>query len=180
MRNPTVNRRSLISSGAASAAVAIGAGSAFRPGQARASDPGIDFAFEVARSDAEWRDMLSPEEFNILREGSTELPKTSPLRNETAAGTYCCRGCDLTLYESVWKVPLEIGWVFFSHSIPRTVLTSIDGQPPAGMGDDSQIEAMIEVHCRRCGSHLGHIVHAEKKLVHCINGTSLTFQRNSA
>ena len=124
--------------------------------------------------------MLSKEEYAILREGSTELPNTSPLVNETADGIYCCKGCDLTLYQSTWKVPLDVGWVFFSHSEPQTVLTSIDGDPPSGMGDDEEIPAMIEVHCRRCGSHLGHIVIAQRKLVHCINGAALTFARARA
>ena len=171
MQSPAVNRRAFLSTGVATAA--LGAGAVLQPGKAHASDTGRKFSFEVTRSESEWRELLSPEEFSILRKGDTELPHTSPLVHETTDGTFCCRGCDLSLYESDWKVPLEVGWVFFSQSIPRTVLTSIDGNPPSGMSDDTQIEAMIEVHCRRCASHLGHIVIVENNLVHCINGTSL-------
>lgn len=144
---------------------------------AKADDAGQEMTFEVTRTDDEWRAMLTDDEFNILRKGSTELPHTSPLVSETREGIYCCKGCDLTAYASTWKVPLDIGWVFFSHSQPRATLTSIDGEPPSGMGDDDGPGAMIEVHCRRCASHLGHIVVAQGQLVHCINGSALNFRR---
>ena len=176
MEEKTLCRRAFLSS---SAAVALGAGAGAGARPAIASDLGAEFKFEVTRSEAAWREMLTQEEYNILRKGSTELPNTSPLVNETADGIYCCKGCDLTIYESTWKVPLDIGWVFFSHAVPRSVLTAIDGEPPSGMGDDI-VPAMIEVHCRRCASHLGHIVVAEGKLVHCINGAALTFDRARA
>ena len=178
MQTQYVHRRAFLSSGAATAALFAGVTSS--PEAAHASNLGGDFSFEVTRSESEWRAVLSPDEFRTLREGSTESPHTSPLIKETAAGVFCCKGCDLSLYESVWKVALDMGWVFFSHFIPRTVFTSIDGRPPSGMSDDPQIEAMIEVHCRRCASHLGHIVIADNQLVHCINGTSLAFEAKAA
>ena len=174
MRQTHLGRRAFLSS---SAAAALGAGAAGRSTPAAASDDGEAFTFEITRTEEEWRARLDKEEYNILRKGSTELPHTSPLVEETADGIYCCKGCDLTVYESTWKVPLDVGWVFFSHAVPRSVLTGIDGEPPSGMGDDPAIPAMIETHCRRCGSHLGHIVIAKGQLVHCINGTSLTFRR---
>ena len=172
MRQTQLGRRTFLST---SAALALGAGAVARSTPAAAGDAGETFAFEITRTDEDWRARLNKEEYNILRKGSTELPNTSPLVNETRDGIYCCKGCDLTIYESTWKVPLDVGWVFFSHAVPRTVLTGIDGEPPAGMGDASGIPAMIEVHCRRCASHLGHIVVAKGKLVHCINGTALAF-----
>jgi len=135
-----------------------------------------DFTYEVTRTDAEWREMLSPAEHSILRKNSTELPKTNPLWNNTADGTYCCRGCDLTVYDSVWKVELDKGWAFFSQSRENSILMGIDGQPPYGMADPNAPGAMIEAHCRRCGSHLGHILKVEDKALHCINGTSLQFR----
>lgn len=171
MIETTIGRRAFLSSTTASA---LGLGLAAHSGPAGAAQAGSAFAFEITRTENEWRTRLKPEEYRIMREGSTELPNTSPLVQETAEGIYCCKGCDLTIYESVWKVQLDVGWVFFSHSMPRTVLTSIDGEPPSGMGDQV-VPAMIEVHCRRCGSHLGHIVIAKGKLLHCINGASLTF-----
>ena len=160
----------------ATAGAAITAG-AFSNNPAEANDSGDAFQIEVTRSDEDWRAMLSDDEYAILRKGSTELPHTSPLVTETRDGIYCCKGCDLTVYTSTWKVPLDIGWVFFSHSEPQTVLTSIDGEPPQGMGDDDGPGAMIEVHCRRCSSHLGHVVIAGGELVHCINGSALNFRR---
>jgi len=119
--------------------------------------------------------MLSEEEYNILRRGSTELPETSDLWNVFDEGTYHCRGCDLRLYDSTWKVDVGLGWNFFRHSVPDTVLTGIDapvveyGQTMGGPDN------MIEIHCRRCGSHMGHIVRVNRDPLHCINGKSLTF-----
>lgn len=176
MTETDIGRRSFLSRSAIAALGVVAAGS---PRSAAGSEIGEAFQFEITRTEEEWRARLSKEEFNILRKGSTELPNTSPLVKETSNGIYCCKGCDLSLYESTWKVPLDIGWVFFQHAVPRTVLMSIDGEPPSGMGD-SVVPAMIEAHCRRCGSHLGHIVIAEEKLVHCINGASLIFDRARA
>ena len=147
-----------------------------------AVDTGSDerFAYEVTRTDADWRARLSQTEFRILREGGTEPKHSSPLVNEARDGTYHCRGCDLTLYDGFWKVPLEIGWVFFRHARPDAILTAIDGERTDDDGNDISILAAIEAHCRRCGSHLGHIVQAEGQLVHCINGSSLAFRLGAA
>lgn len=146
----------------------------------RIGDASETFTYEVIRSDAEWREMLSPPEYVVLRKGSTELPKSHPLWNNTAEGIYCCRGCDLTIYDSIWKVELDKGWLFFGQSREDAALMAIDGAPPDGMGaTDAEPEgpgALIEVHCRRCSSHLGHILTVEGKTLHCINGTSLTFR----
>jgi len=158
----------------ATATAALTAGTTgIRPAKAEAA--GEEMTFEVTRTEEEWRARLTDEEYILLRKGSTELPHTSPLVSETREGVYRCKGCDLTLYTSTWKVPLDIGWVFFSHSQPRAVLTSIDGEPPDPIGDNDGPGAMIEVHCRRCASHLGHLVIAQGQLVHCINGGGVTF-----
>ncbi len=141
--------------------------------------PGAPFRFEVERTDAEWREMLSPEEFDILREGGTEFPTTSPFWDDYTPGAFACRGCDLPLYVSEHRAEIEMGFVFFDHSRPNAVLTDIDYSDAYGMGADGE-SAMIEVHCRRCGSHLGHIVVVEGALVHCVNGTSLTFAPDMA
>jgi len=141
------------------------------------------FVYEVQRTEDEWRAMLTKGEYKILRENDTELPKTSDLWQEERAGTYACRGCDLTIYDSVWKEPLDIGWVFFAQSEPDTVLMGIDGSPPYGnqMGEgDNRPPAIIEAHCRRCGSHLGHILTVRGKTLHCINGQALTFAPSEA
>ena len=175
MPEAAITRRTLFKS-----AALTGIAAAIAPRSAQSKSSRDAFDYEIARTDAEWRAMLAPEEYRILREGGTERKHSSPLVQETRDGTYRCRGCDLALYENLWKVPLEIGWVFFRHSHPNSVLTSIDGPPFDPEGNDIRVLAAIEVHCRRCGSHHGHIVHAEGQLVHCINGTSLEFHPTTA
>ena len=147
-----------------------------RPVSAATTAPSSEsFSYEITRSDAEWRAMLSKPEYVVLRKGSTELPKSNPLWNHFEPGSYHCRGCDLTVYDSIWKVPVDKGWAFFSQSRENAILMGIDGPVPDGMSDDGP-GAMIEAHCRRCGSHLGHILTVEGTTLHCINGISLTFQ----
>lgn len=170
-----MKRRTFLS-GSAVAAVAF-------TGKTEAADTATSedvFEFEVTRSEAEWRDRLSTEEYNVLRKASTELPRSSDLWNNTAEGIYCCKGCDLTVYDSIWKVELNKGWAFFAQSRKDTVMMGIDGAPPDGMVDlNNPFGAIIEAHCRRCSSHLGHILTVEGKTLHCINGASLTFQAAS-
>ena len=137
--------------------------------------------FEVVRSTEEWREVLTDFEFLILREGLIEKPKTSPLWKETAAGTYHCKGCDLPAYTSNQKVVLNKGWVFFYHSEPDAVMMSIDGNVPSEYGAmGANIAAAVEVHCRRCASHLGHFLIIDGTMTHCINGTSLSFKPTAA
>ncbi len=164
------SRRGFIGTGLVSGFALTGAASAEQP----ASD---GFAYEVTRSDAEWKERLSKNEYNILREAGTELPKSDPLWEEARNGNYFCKGCDLHVYDATWKVPLDKGWAFFRHSVPNSVLLGIDGPTPE-FGNDTipaSEAATIETHCRRCGSHLGHILIVDTQQLHCINGTSLTF-----
>ncbi|WGH79181.1 peptide-methionine (R)-S-oxide reductase [Jannaschia ovalis] len=134
-----------------------------------------EFEYEVTRSEAEWREMLSDEEYVILRRGSTELPGTSPeLVSETRDGMFACKGCELPVFGANWKVPLDKGWVFFTHAEPNSVLTGIDGAVREyGMAEGST--TLVEIHCRRCGSHLGHYLNVAGQNVHCINGLALNF-----
>lgn len=161
-------RRGFLAATGMSAAAAV----APRQGTAGTSD---EFEYEVTRTEAEWREMLNDEEYRIMREGGTELPASSALWSETRQGNYCCKGCDLLVYRGAWREPVEKGWVFFRHCETNTVLTSIDG-PVAeyGMTEYTNL-TMIEAHCRRCASHLGHILIVEDMVLHCINGNSLTF-----
>ena len=157
------------------AAGAVVAGSAV-PTNAQSTDA---FQYEVRRSEADWRARLSEREYHVLREGGTEFPATGTLWKDFTPGTFHCRGCDLPVYSSKWREKIDKGWVFFRHAEPNSVLTGIDyvddgSNMPSDMAvmrDDA--ETMLEVHCRRCGSHLGHIVYIEGKLVHCINATAL-------
>lgn len=140
------------------------------------------FDYEITRTEAEWRDRLTDDEFDILRNGSTEQRFTSDLWNAEAPGTYHCKGCELEIYHSRWKKILPIGWVFFQHSKPQSVMMGID-EWPGQMTDAegmSSSKFVTEAHCRRCGSHLGHILLVSGSMLHCINGTALTFQPAAA
>ncbi len=139
-----------------------------------------DYTYEITKSDEEWKAQLGEDGFAILREGFTEKAKSSPLWNETAEGTYHCKGCELKVFDARWKTVLDKGWVFFFHPEPDSVMLNIDGPTPEyGSMSDGQ-DALTEVHCRRCGSHLGHFLVVEGKMTHCINGASLTFEPVSA
>ena len=179
MPHHTPTRRAVLAGSAAALGGLAAAGRTASAGTT--TDDG--FTYEITRTDAEWRERLSDFEHYVLREGGTELRRQSPLWEETRAGTYACRGCDLTLYESPWKQVLDIGWVFFHQSCPNAILMDIDGGSPYGSmggGDPNRPPALIEAHCRRCGSHLGHILTVKGKTLHCINGKSLTFESAAA
>lgn len=145
--------------------------------RANSAGSGDTFHFEVQRSEAEWRAALSEEDYHILREGGTEAPKSSPLWENQAAGTYHCKGCALPVYTSRWQAHPGIGFVFFRQNVPNSVLMGIDQTNPytgsAEMVPD--ILALIETHCRRCGSHFGHLLTINGTSLHCINGASLDF-----
>ncbi|MDB2437871.1 peptide-methionine (R)-S-oxide reductase [Hellea sp.] len=133
-----------------------------------------DFVYSYRRTQAQWREQLSGIEYVILREGETEPKKFSPLWEEMREGTYRCKGCDLLIYTSDYKVKLNKGWTFFRQSEPDSVLMGIDLVTEYG-GKEKNGSA-IEVHCRRCGSHFGHMLYIKREILHCINGTSLSFQ----
>jgi peptide-methionine (R)-S-oxide reductase len=126
-------------------------------------------SFEIAKSEDEWRKQLSPAAFNVLRHHGTERPFTSPLNNEHRAGTFACAGCALPLFASDTKFDSGTGWPSFFRPLPNAVETS---------SDRSLIVSRTEVHCRRCGGHLGHVFEDGPKptgLRYCINGVALTF-----
>jgi peptide-methionine (R)-S-oxide reductase len=135
------------------------------------------FKYEVNFTEEEWKARLSPEDYKILRLGETEEPKSSPLWRETREGHYHCKGCGLGVYESKYKTVISKGWVFFKHSKPDAVLTKIDAFTNYN-GVRKEVE-VIETHCRRCASHLGHIVYLNQNILHCINGASLLFTLKS-
>ncbi|HEY1857992.1 peptide-methionine (R)-S-oxide reductase MsrB [Acidocella sp.] len=125
--------------------------------------------YEVSYSDAEWRRRLTPAQYNILREQGTEVPFSSALLNEHRKGTFDCAGCALPLYSSATKYDSGTGWPSFWAPLPHAVLTADD----SSLGMDR-----TEVHCRRCGSHLGHVFDdgpPPTGLRYCMNGLALTF-----
>ena len=170
MTDRAMTRRPLLAAGAATAGALPG------PAAAAGRPAGADgHAYEVVRTEAEWRAMLDEERYGILRLGHTEWPRTSDLWEGTRDGTYRCRGCELPVFEGRWQVPLDKGWVFFKHAVPNAVLTGIDGPVEQyGMArTGGGPGALIEIHCRRCGSHLGHHLEVAGQNLHCINGKAL-------
>jgi peptide-methionine (R)-S-oxide reductase len=162
-----MKRRDFLMGGAAVLGVAAFGGmlSRFSP-QAIAAEG----TFEVTKTEAEWRAILSPAQYAVLREEDTERPFTSPLNDEKRAGTFHCAGCDLPVYASDKKYDSGTGWPSFWDSLPDAI---------GRREDTSFFMTRIECHCRRCGGHFGHIFDDGPQptgLRHCINGLSLTFK----
>jgi peptide-methionine (R)-S-oxide reductase len=137
-------------------------------------DASSAFGFEVAKSDAEWKKQLSPAAYDVLRHQGTEAPFTSPLNNEHRKGIFACAGCSLDLYSSDTKFDSGTGWPSFFRPLPNAVATS---------QDNSLLMSRTEVHCRRCGGHLGHVFDDGPKptgLRYCMNGVAMTFKPASA
>ena len=136
-------------------------------GQASAKRPAE--TFEVNKTPEQWRRILPPERYAVLREEKTERPRSSPLNAEHRRGTYACAGCALPLYRSQAKFESGTGWPSFTAPIPNAVRTRPDGLA---------FLARTEVHCRRCGGHLGHVFDdgpAPTGKRYCMNGAALRF-----
>jgi len=132
------------------------------------------FGYEVTKSDTEWKKLLSPAAYSVLRHQDTEAPFTSPLNKEHRKGIFACAGCALELFSSDTKFDSGTGWPSFFRPLPNAVLTS---------DDHSLFMERTEVHCRRCGGHLGHLFDDGPKptgLRYCMNGVSLTFKAAAA
>ena len=176
-KNPNVNDKSLTSAGsrrrewlAAAGGVAV-AGALliklrmFGIGDVNAADE----IFEVAHSDSEWRALLTPQQYAVLRQEATERAFSSPLDHETRVGTFACAGCGLELFSSTAKFDSGTGWPSFFQPLAHAV----------GERRDYSLGILREeVHCRRCGGHLGHVFDdgpAPTGLRYCMNGAALTF-----
>ena len=125
--------------------------------------------FEVEKPDAEWRKLLTPAQYDVLRHQGTERPGSSALDHEKRQGTFACVGCDLPLFSSETKFDSGTGWPSFYQPLPNAVATT---------EDRSFFMKRVEVHCRRCGGHLGHVFEDGPKptgLRYCMNGVALKF-----
>ena len=126
--------------------------------------------FPVTRSDAEWRKLLTPEQYDIMRRHGTERPGSCALNFEKRAGTFFCAGCEQPLFKSQRKFESGTGWPSFNDPLPGAVETS---------EDISYGMRRTEVHCSRCGSHLGHVFPdgpPPTGLRYCINGVAMNFR----
>ena len=125
--------------------------------------------FEVVKSDDDWRRVLSGPAYKVLRQHGTEPPFSSALNKEKRKGTFACAGCDLPLFASDTKFESGTGWPSFWQPLPDAVGTSVDR---------SLLMKRTEVHCRRCGGHLGHVFDDGPKptgLRYCMNGVAMKF-----
>jgi peptide-methionine (R)-S-oxide reductase len=123
----------------------------------------------VTHTDAEWRRLLSPEAYDVLRHEGTEAPFSSPLDEEKRRGTYVCAGCALPLYSSKTKFDSGTGWPSFWAPLPHAITTR---------SDSSLLMERTAVQCARCAGHLGHVFDdgpPPTGLRYCMNGVALVF-----
>jgi peptide-methionine (R)-S-oxide reductase len=126
-------------------------------------------AFEVTKSEAEWKQALDPDQFRVLRQHATERPFSSALNDEHRRGAFHCAGCDLPLFASDSKFDSGTGWPSFFAPLDDAVRVK---------ADFSLVMRREEVHCRRCGGHLGHVFNDGPPPTgkrYCMNGVALRF-----
>jgi peptide-methionine (R)-S-oxide reductase len=132
-----------------------------------------DKTFAVEKTDAEWERALSPSQFHVLRQHGTERAGTSPLNQEKRSGTFYCAGCGNPLFASNTKFESGTGWPSFWQPLEHGVGTTVDR---------SLFMSRTEVHCAKCGGHLGHVFPDGPRptgLRYCMNGVALAFRPES-
>ncbi len=160
-----MTKRSVLLGGIA----ALGAGAAAKIfGEGDAAEAAGSFA--MTKPDTEWKQQLSAEQYYVLRKHGTERAGTSPLNAEKRAGTFLCAGCQQALFASDTKFESGTGWPSFWQPLPGAVGTS---------DDSSFFMTRVEVHCSRCGGHLGHVFDDGPPPTgkrYCMNGVAMTFK----
>ncbi len=127
---------------------------------------------KLVRSDKEWRERLTPEQYRVLREAGTEAPFSGELLTNKAEGEYLCAGCGEPLFASDGKYDSHCGWPSFTRPVDETAV--------AELSDDSHGMRRVEVRCAKCDGHLGHVFPdgpGPEGLRYCINSAALEFAR---
>jgi peptide-methionine (R)-S-oxide reductase len=161
------SRRRFLLSGATGLAALVAARQRVLSIAAAASPAG---PYKVTHTDAEWRKLLTPDQYAVLRQADTERPYSSPLNEEHRSGTFACAGCGQDLYSSRTKFDSHTGWPSFWAPLPNAISTQKDW---------SFAMLRTEVHCSRCGGHLGHVFDdgpPPTGLRYCMNGVAMTFK----
>lgn len=166
-----MNRRNFLVAGTVIAATGVGTRFLFERfnGKTMSDQTQSNPKFEVTKTEAEWRQVLTPAQFQVLRQHGTERAHTSELDKQYEQGVYRCAGCDQPLFSSETKFNSGTGWPSFYAPLENAVETSID---------KTLWMTRVEVHCDRCGGHLGHVFDDGPRPTgkrYCINGVSLKF-----
>jgi peptide-methionine (R)-S-oxide reductase len=163
--------RRTLGTGLSAAAAGLGLDKLFGEGAEAKSE---EARYPVSMTDAEWKARLSPEAYRVLREHGTERAGTSPLDREKRLGTFLCAGCDQPVFSSETKFDSGTGWPSFYQPIEGAIGTTEDRK---------FFMVRTEVHCSRCGGHLGHVFEDGPKptgLRYCMNGAAMRFAPKDA
>ena len=163
-----LSRRHILYAGASLGVLAM-----FYRSRNTSADPRLG-PFEITKTDEEWKAQLDDASYRVLRHEDTEYPGSSPLNEEHRAGIFSCKGCDLSLFDAATKFESGTGWPSFYQPLENAVGESTDHL----LG-----YARTEVHCRRCGGHLGHVFDDGPQptgLRYCMNGIAMAFAPEGA
>ena len=169
-----MKRRDMLLGGAGLLTVLSAGSAAWLMRLGRPAHAAAETDFEIAHTEAEWRSLLPPDRYGVLREEVTERAFSSPLNDEKREGMFHCAGCDLAVYSSAKKYDSGTGWPSFWEAEPDAIGTK---------EDNTFFMTRTECHCRRCGGHFGHIFDdgpPPTGMRHCLNGLALTFKPATA